>query len=144
MNLLSAIAYISISSATHSKSQLEALLVRARVFNSEVGVTDTLLLHDRTFFQYFEGPAQGVAQVYQRIQASSAYKNIIELLNQFVDQRVFFVWLMGFAEAQRPIIIQLEQAHWRTVARAKQGASGSSLGLGLLLEFSGNARSGLQ
>ena len=140
-----AIAYISTSSTPLSESEIEALLMRARAFNAEVGVTGALLVHERTFFQYFEGPAPCVALVYQRIQASLLHKNIIELLNQSVDKRVFSSWLMGFAEVSRSMALQLEQAQWRTaVGSVSGGAPGSrSVGLNLLLDFCGNGRGGL-
>lgn len=143
VNGLTAIAYISTASRAHSESEIETLLVGARTFNSEVGVTGALLLHERTFFQYFEGPAQGVTQVYERVQKSNAHKDIIELFNQPTDERVFSTWLMGFAEAPRSIVLQLEQAQWRKIVGTKEDSHNRSPGLGLLLEFCSNVRGGL-
>lgn len=140
-NALSAVAYLSTAILPVPEATLEALLADARAFNQEVGVTGVLLLHDQTFFQYFEGPAEGVAQVYARIQASRLHAHLFELLHEPIANRAFSAWMMGFAVALDSLILQLEQAQWRREAAARRSGPYGPEGLNLLLQFWQRARS---
>ena len=142
MSQIWAIAYVSTATDEPSDAALERLLSKARAFNSEVGVTGALLVHGSTFFQYFEGPKKGVEAVYARVKMSRAHKDIVELFNESVEQRTFPSWLMGFANAPRSVILQLEQAQWRAVAANGHPSGGPTLALGLVLDFWKNAHGG--
>lgn len=70
MSGLVAVAYLSTAAPFLTEADLEHLLADARSFNSRAQVTGALLVHDATFFQYFEGPEEGVEAVYARVRAS--------------------------------------------------------------------------
>lgn len=112
MEDLNCIVYVSSAIRPLAVPELEALLVSARQFNDEVGVTGVLLYHDGTFFQYFEGPAEGVAQVYARIRASRSHHAIYELLNTKIKARLFPNWLMGASNVTSSLLLNLARAEW--------------------------------
>lgn len=135
---LSAIAYLSSAVRPFSDDALDALLVDARAFNNSVRVTGVLLHHDRSFFQYLEGPADGVAQVYERVKASQRHRGLIQLLSGPVGQRHFRSWHMGFADAPGSALQSLAQAEWLDTRPAlEQRATDGPLppGLRLLTKF---------
>jgi len=112
---------------------LEALLLDARGFNEKVQVSGVLLYHDGTFFQYLEGPADGVAQVYARIRASRSHHSIYELLNNQIKARMFPSWLMGVSNAPASVLLSLARARWHASIQRLQGqADQESEGLALL------------
>jgi hypothetical protein len=135
MNSLCAVVYTSTSVRTLSAEETEEMLFDARNFNSDVGVTGALLQHDLTFFQYFEGPQDGVQKVYNRIRKSSTHENIIELFNEPIRQRVFSDWLIGFTQVPDSLILQSEQARWRKEAAIQNSTHIQDSALELLLQF---------
>ena len=135
MNTLCAIAYASTAVQTLSEEETESMLFGARNFNSDADVTGALLQHERTFFQYFEGPQDSVDRVYERIKESSLHKDIVELLNAPIKHRVFADWYMGFGQATGSLILQLEQARWLKEAELQDPTRSQSAGLDLLLDF---------
>jgi hypothetical protein len=113
------------------------LLAAARQRNEAAGVTGVLLHHDGSFFQYLEGPAQGLAPIFKIIRASRLHRGLVELLDQPVRSRLFPEWLMGFCEAPVSSLQQLEQARWGdAVERLQRREDQVQLdGAGLLLDF---------
>jgi hypothetical protein len=129
-NLLS-IVYVSSATKLMTEPQLEALLIDARNFNKEHNITGILLYCDGSFMQYFEGPKEAVAEVYQRIVDSRQHKNIIKMVDGPVDARNFPDWLMGIAEPSKSEFLKLQTASWLEHVDRKDG----SLGLTLLKSF---------
>ena len=130
-----AVAYVSTAVRRPSTFDLEHLLVDARTFNARVHVTGALLLHDVTFFQYFEGPGDAVREVYERIKISRLHRDIVELLYEEVPARCFDAWHMGFADAPQGTVLALSHAHWGASLEAAESASTQSDGITLLLDF---------
>jgi len=135
MSALTAVAYLSSSTTLLTEPELEALLLQARTFNRGVGVTGVLLHHDGSFFQYFEGPQDAVAQVYERIHRSRRHHTIFELYRGPIAQCFFGDWQMGFAQTPQSSILKLAQAEWQASAAAIAGTEKPSEGLELLAEF---------
>jgi hypothetical protein len=135
MSQLFAVAYLSTSVEELSVDAIESLLFKCRAFNSAVGVTGVLFLQDRTYFQYFEGPSEGVAQVHKRIKESTSHTDIKELLNEPIEQRLFSSWLMGFTEVPDSLVLLLEQAQWRREVGAQASMPDRTPGRDLLLQF---------
>jgi Sensors of blue-light using FAD len=138
MTTLAQVAYCS--SAVHllSDPELDRLLVGARGFNATVGVTGALLHHDGSFFQYFEGPKEGVDEVYARIKSSKLHKGLLQLLSGPTDTLHLTAWHMGFAQVPHSAVQILAQADWlRSRDSLKNIASGQPIapGLRLLLQF---------
>ena len=96
-----------------------------------------MLLHQGgNFFQYLEGPEEGVAQVYARVKKATSHHGLIELLNGPVEQRHFTAWTMGFAEAARSDLQRIADASWATeLGRISSDANAADPGLVLLLDF---------
>lgn len=139
MQTLKAIVYVSNAIVPYSDRELEDLLADARAFNARADVTGVLLYNDGTFFQYIEGPPDGVDEAFERIRGSHRHRNIIEILNEPVAERAFADWRMGFAQAPRSLLLQLEQAQWTRWAAGKRIGE-EPLGVELLLGFWANAR----
>lgn len=136
---LCSIAYVSSATQLFDAAELEALLVDARQFNLEHGVTGVLLYGDGNFMQYFEGSDQGVQAAYERIRASRRHVNIIELLNEPVARRSFADWQMGFVRPTESELVALSTASWRKAAAQAADSADMSPGLALLLDFWRNA-----
>lgn len=135
MENIEAVAYVSTAVRHYTETALEALLADAREFNARLGVTGALLHHEATFFQYFEGAADAVAEVYERIKRSSSHRDIVELLHEEVPRREFSIWHMGFAQVPRSLVLQLEQAQWSQAAGARSIGTATAHGVDLLLQF---------
>ncbi len=135
MSTLEAVAYVSSASGLLDEAHLEALLQGARDRNRAEGVTGALLFHDGTFFQYFEGPPEGVQRVYQRILRSPLHHGLIELMRGPVPERAFGRWSMGLVRAPRSVLLQLSQADWDRDRRQFQHAAALPAGAHLLLDF---------
>lgn len=78
-------------------ADLESLLVRARDFNCETGVTGVLVYREGMFLQCFEGEVAAMEATYARIRASSQHHGIVELLHAPMAERSFADWRMAFA-----------------------------------------------
>jgi hypothetical protein len=128
---LSAIVYVSSAIHLGSEAELERLLIGARTFNATAKVTGVLLYDAGSFFQYLEGPRQGIDEVYARIKASSLHHGIIQLQNHPIERREFASWQMGFVHAPRSLILSLSQASW--VATLSSIGSGGNAGSGIIM-----------
>ena len=135
MNQLAALAYVSSAAKLMSESELEALAVSARTENHRHQVTGVLLYDNGSFFQYLEGAPSAVVHVYERIKASRQHHGIIELEYSLVDARHFGSWHMGFSRAPKSIMLSLSQSAWTRAVATATGASSSSAGVALLLDF---------
>ncbi|MEO7850848.1 MAG: BLUF domain-containing protein [Rubrivivax sp.] len=139
---LTALAYVSTAVRRLGDEELEALLFDARNCNQREQVTGALLHHDGSFFQYIEGPSEGVTRVYARIQRSSKHKGLIKLIQGRIDQRYFSEWHMAFAEAAGTLLQQLANSRWITALPSLQDGAAKSSGLALLLGFWSRTRRG--
>ncbi len=112
---LCAIAYVSIAlDGPLSWPGRDSWLAEVRAFNASCDVT-SVLLHDGVyFFQYLEGPAAGVACVYERICRSARHYGVIELFSQPIGRRYFPTSAMGFArlaDAELKGVAEADSAH---------------------------------
>lgn len=132
---LVAIAYASTAVRPLDAEQIDAILSEARDHNHRAGVTGALLHHEGAFFQYIEGPAEGVEEVYRRIRASRRHGGIVEFLHAPIEARQFPQWYMGFADAPPTLLQRLAGAQWETVVPSLATRAADSPGLALLLDF---------
>jgi hypothetical protein len=93
---LHALVYVSTASHRLSPAEVNHLLERARARNAQQQVTGVLLYSHGNFMQYLEGPAAGIANVYQFIKADRQHHGIIELLREPITAREFSDWSMAF------------------------------------------------
>lgn len=135
MTKLTAIAYVSSATRRLVPEELDTLLVDARDFNARHDVSGALLHHDGSFFQYFEGPVDGVAQVYARIVRSRQHRGLIELAHETVAQRHFSAWTMGFAQAAATDLQAIAQSNWHVQRAEAEIRASAASGLKLLMQF---------
>ena len=113
MQDLIAIAYRSTTVRPLASAELEVLLLSARDFNLSMGVTGALFHQGNRFFQYIEGPAQGISQVYARIERSSLHSELVELAHRPITARQFESWHMGFCEPPGSVLQELSTSMWQ-------------------------------
>lgn len=107
-----AIAYISRAISGLTITELDNLLVDARAHNQVANVTGILLYDGSRFFQYFEGPADGVDRIYGRIRSSTLHHDIQELHNYPIDLPYFTQWNMGCKDVDGSVLQKLSTQQW--------------------------------
>ena len=132
---LVALAYVSTATGPLSTADLEALLVDARSVNQHEQVTGALLHHDGSFFQYLEGPPEGVKRVYERILSSRKHTGLIELIHAPIQERHFAQWHMGVAEAPGTLLQKLANSQWASTLVSLRVSRLPPAGVALLLDF---------
>ncbi|MGE8214477.1 MULTISPECIES: BLUF domain-containing protein [unclassified Stenotrophomonas] len=135
---LRAVAYVSTAVAGLGTTDLDHLLVDARAHNQLAGVTGVLLFDGQQFFQYFEGPEEGVARAYERIRNSHMHVDLRELYSAPVDNLHFSQWHMGCTHTEGSVLQQLSTQQWQREAEFLQddiAQSGASPALRELLAF---------
>ncbi len=102
-------------------------------FNKVAGVTG-VLLHDGTrFVQYFEGPEDGVASVYERVLQSASHTDVVELARGRVSTRQFPYWSMHQLPADQLLVGRLARADWSRFKRSQpEEMAGSVWGIDVL------------
>ncbi len=90
------VVYVSSARTTFSEAELEQLLTKSRAANEAVGVTGLLLYHDGNFIQALEGPKKCVEAVLQRIEKDPRHGNVLVLIQEEDEERVFGDWSMGY------------------------------------------------
>lgn len=93
---LYAIVYVSTAARPVPLNELMHLLEGARRRNAEEGVTGVLLYSDQSFMQYLEGPAAGLARVYDIIKHHPLHYGLIDLIRAPIEEREFADWAMAF------------------------------------------------
>ena len=128
-----AVVYASEAVEGLSIGQLEVLVADAARFNKVAGVTGVLLYDGARFVQYFEGPEDGVASVYERILQSTSHTGIVELARGRVSSRQFPYWSMHQLPADQLLVGKLARADWsRFKISDPRDDVGSSWGLDVL------------
>ncbi len=98
---VSVMAYRSVASVAPSAADLDSLLRSAQLRNRREGVTG-LLIYDRgSFFQWLEGPAQGLARVWDSIRRDPRHQQVKVLREQTLPRRFFQAWDMRLARRPR-------------------------------------------
>lgn len=128
-----AVVYASQAVEGLSIDRLEALVTDAARFNKLAGVTG-VLLHDGTrFVQYFEGPEDVVASVYERVLQSTSHTDVVELARGRVSTRQFPYWSMHQLPADQLLVGRLARADWSRFKRSQpEEIAGSAWGIDVL------------
>lgn len=133
-----AVAYVSTAVAGLTPADVDHLLVDARAHNQLAGVTGVLLYDGRRFFQYFEGPEEGMARIYERIRNSHMHIDLDELHNGSVESLHFSQWHMGCSHTEDSVLQKLSTQQWQREAEFLQddlAQPGASPALRELLAF---------
>ncbi|WP_175455715.1 BLUF domain-containing protein [Pseudoxanthomonas sp. CF385] len=130
-----ALVYQSQATRPLDASDLDILLLDARINNELANVTGVLLYGDQQFVQYLEGARPDVEQIYARITRASQHHRLEILEQGRVEARRFQRWHMGFSDAPQTVVQQLSQAQWKRDAPWLDEHVPSSPGLARLLTF---------
>ncbi|WP_428695938.1 BLUF domain-containing protein [Stenotrophomonas chelatiphaga] len=104
--------YISQAAGGLTEGRLHALAASAATFNRLAGVTGVLLTDGARFFQYFEGPHDGVDAVYGRVRSSSSHRGLTEISSAVVKSRQLPHWEMHAIAVEGEAIDRLVAACW--------------------------------
>ncbi len=115
-----AVAYVSTACseiAEHDalgigSGKLDALVEDAARFNRQAGVTGVLLFDGTRFFQYMEGPEDGLHVAYGRVLAASSHHDVIELHRGLVGRRLLPFWPMRWLPTDHTEVSALATANW--------------------------------
>lgn len=125
-----AIAYVSDAAPGMTPDAAVAMIRNAADFNMQAGVTGILLHDGARFFQYIEGPEDGLAAVYGRILNATSHINIVELERARTGARHFPYGSMQLLPATAEEVDTLIAGTWD--ASATQGfAEGNAAPSGL-------------
>ena len=112
MKNLQALAYTS-TAINCSIEKIESILIDAREFNLQHGLTGVLLYSHGSFLQYLEGEEDMLSAVYARIRNARSHKNIGLLMLRDIDERSFDDWQMGYGELTSSEMLTLSTAGWQ-------------------------------
>lgn len=99
------IIYASSAAQTFTRSELLALLAKARETNTRLGITGILLYKDGNFIQVLEGEEAVVRTLYAKITNDRRHSGIIKLLQGNEPERQFPDWSMGFRNLKDPDVL---------------------------------------
>ena len=95
---LYSLGYASTQTRLISPAELFRLLNGARLFNLAHGITGLLLHRDDSFLQVIEGSKRQVLALYERIRQDPRHQRVETLFEDYIDEREFSEWHMGFIE----------------------------------------------
>ena len=98
---LFSLIYVSVSSHLLDDGELEALLTQANDNNNEFGVTGMLLYYEGAFMQALEGTEEVVRSLFVRIGQDPRHHLITPLLEEYIAERNFPDWSMGYYRLNR-------------------------------------------
>ncbi len=95
---LYSLGYASTQTAPMGAAGLITLLNEAREFNQSHDISGLLLHRGDSFLQVIEGRKGDVLELYQRIQADPRHDRVETLFEDYIEEREFSDWQMGFIE----------------------------------------------
>lgn len=110
--MLHAFAYSSHMSAGLSDETLRQIVSGSAAFNRRVDVTGALLVDGQRFFQYIEGPPDGLEAVRRRIQDSRSHAAVAPVLDMAIGARAVPYWAMTRIETGQIVVSGLVNARW--------------------------------
>ena len=132
---LRSIVYTSTAARPMHHADMESLLIQARDFNRENGITGVLVYRDGMFLQCFEGEPAAVVATYERIRASRRHRGISELLNAPMAVRSFADWRMAFALPTEREMVALMDVSWGRMHQDFARDWSDAVGLSCLRRF---------
>ena len=90
--------YLSTATRPFSKDDLLKLLAISRQNNAKLGITGMLLYKGGSFQQILEGPEDAVKSLFAKLKGDPRHRGVIQLLDNFEDERQFPDWSMGFSD----------------------------------------------
>ncbi len=105
---LLSLVYVSASSHLMENVELEELLTVSRAHNIRLGLTGMLLYYEGAFMQVLEGSEETVRGLYARISQDPRHHLITLLLEEYLPERNFPDWSMGYHRLQADEVRELE------------------------------------
>lgn len=93
---LFSLVYISASSLLMDNAELDEILAKSRQNNTQLGITGMLLYYEGAFMQVLEGNEETVRTLYARISQDARHHHLIVLLEEYIPERTFPDWSMGY------------------------------------------------
>jgi len=93
--------YVSSAVRLMTDEELLELLEMSRRNNERLEVTGLLLYQDGNFMQLIEGPDRAVVELQQRIELDPRHRQIITILREPTEERLFSDWAMSFRNLSR-------------------------------------------
>lgn len=93
------LVYRSRESYPMATEDMIRLLLAARDYNRQAGITGMLLLRDGVFMQLLEGDPDEVLRLYRHIGDDARHHDVELLLDRTVATRLLPGWSMGYAHA---------------------------------------------
>lgn len=87
----------------------------AAVFNRTAGVTGVMIFDGESFFQYIEGPLDGLDAVKGRITNASSHQQMEVLAEQRVGSRMVPYWSMTVFDEDAMDLSLLSNADWSSL-----------------------------
>ena len=92
------LGYASTQTKPLGTAGLIGLLNEAREFNQKHEISGLLLHKDDSFLQVIEGRKRDVLELYERIQQDGRHQRVETLFEDYIEDREFSDWQMGFIE----------------------------------------------
>lgn len=112
--------------------KLNALVDDAARFNRQAGVTGVLLFDGTRFFQYMEGPEDGLVIAYGRVIGASSHHDVVELQQGLVSSRLLPFWPMRWLHADRSQIKALATADWAAFKVRRESSASRPTGMDIV------------
>ncbi len=100
--------YLSTAIRPMGEEDLFDILTKSRNNNLRDKITGLLLYADGTFIQVLEGSLENVLATYHKIVNDERHKNVIKLVSDPLEKRVFPNWSMSFAALSPEKLKELE------------------------------------
>ena len=95
------ILYISSASKPMNDNELFELLEEVRGKNTKIEITGMLLYKGGNFLQMLEGEKEIVEALFQTIKKDPRHKDIVTVMEDETEKRIFETWSMGFVNMDK-------------------------------------------
>jgi len=99
--MLYRLIYMSTAKNLFTENELENLMEKSKQNNKKIDVTGLLLTKGKTFIQCLEGKKDKVEELYSKIENDDRHDDVIELIEEEIDSRIFTDWSMGYRNIEK-------------------------------------------
>ncbi len=99
--MLYRLIYMSTAKNLFTENELEDLMEKSKQNNKKIDVTGLLLTKGKTFIQCLEGKKDNVEELYSKIENDNRHNDVIELIEEEIDSRIFTDWSMGYRNIEK-------------------------------------------
>ena len=103
------LVYMSTAVYLFSEKELEELLEKSIQNNSKLGITGLLATKGKTFLQCLEGDKEAVLELYSKIEKDERHFNVLTLIEEDIEKRLFPKWSMGYKNIENLLTIKSEK-----------------------------------